>query len=77
MLTKPSDRQVLYYIGALVIISRILTLTEFSFKYTGSDDVIFWQTAMDYSKGIFHEPFFYGQNYNYALESIIAVPLVL
>jgi hypothetical protein len=68
---------ILYFIALLVIISRFLILKEFCFQYTGNDDLIFWHVAADYSKGIFHEPFFYGQNYNFAFESIISVPLIV
>lgn len=75
IITKHSGT-VLYCLGAMVLIIKFLTLSEFCFQYTGSDDLIFWQSTMDYSNGIFHEPFFYGQNYNYAFESIISVPLV-
>lgn len=66
----------LYILAILLIIVRFLTLREFGFKYTGSDDLTFWQCTVDYLHGIFHEPYFYGQNYNFAFESIIAVPLV-
>ncbi len=38
--------------------------------------MVMWNGAMDYSKGIFHEPFFYGQAYNYMLEALFAVPLI-
>lgn len=75
--TKHHNTLILYFLGLLVLINKLLILKEFSFQYTGSDDLIFWQTASDYSKGIFHEPFFYGQNYNFAFESIISVPLIL
>jgi hypothetical protein len=30
---------------------------------------------VDYARGIFHEPFFYGQDYNPMIESLLAVPL--
>jgi hypothetical protein len=35
-----------------------------------------WNGAFDYSRGIFYEPFFYGQAYNYMLESLVAAPLL-
>lgn len=76
-ITNNTESAILYCLGALVIIIKIITLTEFGFQYTGSDDLIFWLTTIDYSNGIFHEPFFYGQDYNYAFESIVSIPLVL
>ena len=60
----------------MTLISKFITLFHFSFLFTGGDDLIFWQIANDYSKGIFLEPFMYGQNYNYAVESLLAVPLI-
>lgn len=35
-----------------------------------------WHGANDYAQGIFREPYFYGQNYNFMLESLVAVPFV-
>jgi len=35
-----------------------------------------WNGAVDYAKGIFHEPYFYGQPYNYMLESFVSIPLL-
>ena len=55
---------------------RLFFLTKFGFVYTGSDEMIFWQAATDYMNGIFHEPFFYGQNYNFMLEALVAVPFL-
>lgn len=60
----------------LLFIDRIALLFNYGFKFTGSDDMVFWQAATDYANGIFHEPFFYGQNYNFMLEALFAVPLV-
>jgi len=60
----------------LLITSKIITLVYFSFRFTGNDDLIFWQMARDYSHGIFFEPFMYGQNYNYGIESLFSVPLL-
>jgi hypothetical protein len=60
----------------LILLERIFTLHHFSSIYTDADQIIMWNGAMDYSHGVFHEPFFYGQAYNYMLESLIAVPLL-
>lgn len=58
----------------LLLISKFLILKNFGFKFTGSDDMIFWRAVLDFSSGVFHEPYFYGQNYNVLLESLVAVP---
>ncbi len=60
----------------LLLVDRVLSLTHFGFRYTDIDQLVLWNGAIDYSKGIFHEPFFYGQPYNYMLESFLAVPLL-
>jgi len=72
------ERQVIVFliVFMLVLIDRILFLNFFSFKFTGSDQMIFWQSATDYMNGVFHEPYFYGQNYNFMLESVFAIPLL-
>ena len=59
----------------MVILFRILVILKFSYKYADSDQSIMWLGVINYSKGIFHEPGFYGQSYNTMLEAIFAVPL--
>ncbi|NQU34674.1 MAG: hypothetical protein HQ521_15700 [Bacteroidetes bacterium] len=68
----------LFFIVFLVtlVIDRVITLIKFGFIYTDIDQTVMWNGAYDYSRGIFHEPFFYGQAYNYMLESLLAVPLL-
>ena len=58
----------------LLLVDRLGLLWRFGFKYTDNDQVVFWLGAKDYARGIFHEPCFYGQNYNYMLESFLAAP---
>src|SRR6187551_3355709 len=70
------NKIVFLLLSGLVLADRILLLINFSFRYTGSDDLIFWQAATDYMHGIFHEPYFYGQDYNFMLESVFAIPLL-
>src|SRR5690554_1879051 len=76
--TYQKHQQILtfYLLGILVFVNRFLILKLFNLEYVGSDDLIFWQAAVDYAQGIFHEPFFYGQDYNFALEAILAAPLI-
>jgi hypothetical protein len=63
------------FIG-LLLIDRSISLIHFGFVYTDIDQLILWNGAIDYSNGLFYEPFFYGQAYNYMLEAVIAVPLI-
>lgn len=58
-----------------LICDRIITLIYFGYEFTDLDQVLMWNGLWDYSNGTFHEPFFYGQAYNYMLESLLAVPL--
>lgn len=62
---------------ALFLADRLLSLHFFAFVYTDIDQLVMWNGAMDYAQGIFHEPYFYGQNYNYMLEAFVAVPMIL
>lgn len=66
----------LVILAALLLVDRCVLLAEFGFQYVGSDDLTFWQGATDYAQGVFHEPYFYGQNYNFMLEALVAVPLL-
>ena len=66
----------LFMLG-LLILDRLLILYYFGFRFTDIDEMIFWLGANDYARGVFHEPFFYGQNYNYMLEACLAVPFIL
>lgn len=76
LLSIASDRITFVVLLLLLLLSKLIALYSFGFEYTGSDDMIFWQAATDYAKGVFHEPYFYGQNYNFLLESLFAVPLL-
>lgn len=60
----------------ILLTDKIYGVIYFGFTYTDIDQVIMWNGAVDYSHGIFHEPFFYGQAYNYMLEAFLAVPLL-
>lgn len=80
MINEPDSEQGngrwLLALAAIVLLDRLILLSIFGFSYVGSDDLTFWQGAADYSNGIFHEPYFYGQNYNFMLEAMVAVPLL-
>ena len=64
-------------LSTLVIVFRWFVLDQFAFKFADSDQAIMWNAAIDFSRGIFHEPRFFGQNYNSMLEGILAAPLLL
>lgn len=56
----------------LNILYRIFVLKQFAFAYTDSDQVVMWCGARDFSLGEFHEPAYYGQNYNSMIEAFFA-----
>lgn len=68
-----------YAVLALILLSildRIDLLVRFAFTHIGIDDALMQQIALDYSHGIFREPYMYGQNYNPMLEALLAVPML-
>ena len=74
---KITQQDILFFsLLALVILLRGFVLAGFSFHIFDSDQTIMWNAAIDYSRGIFHEPRFYGQSYNTMLEALLAVPLI-
>jgi len=60
---------------ACVVAYRFYVLDVFAFRFIDSDQAIMWLGTTDYAAGIFHEPRFYGQDYNTMLESLLAIPL--
>lgn len=70
------SRGIFLFIILATLIDRVLLLSTFGWHWTSNDDIIFWLGARDYANGGFHEPFMYGQDYNYMVESLLAVPFV-
>jgi hypothetical protein len=63
---------ILIFLCLLNIFYRIVVLKQFAFAYTDSDQVVMWCGARDFSLGQFHEPAYYGQNYNSMIEALFA-----
>lgn len=59
----------------LLVVQRWMVLDQFAFQHTDADQVVMWHGVVDYASGQFHEPRFYGQDYNAMIESLLAVPL--
>lgn len=55
---------------------RMQIYLNVSLDFVDSDQPFMWAGAIDYSRGIFHEPRFYGQNYNSFFEGLVAVPFI-
>lgn len=71
-----SLRVIFYFLLAILIGQHILVFCTVNIDYLDDDQIIMWLGAKDYSKGIFHEPRFYGQAYNTFMEALVAVPFI-
>lgn len=60
---------------AIYLIQTIAVCYFFLFQYTDSDQTIQWLALTQYSQGIFHEPYYFGQNYNLMMEAILGIPI--
>lgn len=74
--TTRRDSFLLAVLLLILVLDRVLLLAYFGSRFTGVDDTVYWQAAEDYSHGIFREPFFYGQDYGYMAEAVLAVPFL-
>jgi len=60
----------------IVVLLKALVHSKFTMIYTDDDQVINWLSAVDKSEGRFHSIYFYGQQYNMSLESLIGALLL-
>lgn len=59
-----------------VVLIRVTIFFDFSITIVDTDQMSMWVAAKDYSKGLFYEPRYYGQDYNTHMESLFALPLL-
>ncbi len=59
---------------AIGAVDRAIVISGFSSRYVSTDDGVIWAAAVHYGRGIFHGPYYYGQNYGPMLEALIAAP---
>lgn len=71
---SPFAQRVFIPLLLLGMVDRLFLLFAFGFKYVGDDDGVIWSAAVDYGHGLFHEPYFYGQDYAVMLEALVAAP---
>ena len=77
MLFKQHKLTILFvFLLLLIIANHIALYLNVNFNYIDTDQPIMWVGAQDFSKGIFHVPRFYGQDYNTMLEALLAAPLL-
>jgi hypothetical protein len=60
-----------------VFVQRIYIIDMFAARYADHDQALMWLGATEFKHLRFHEPFFYGQNYNFMLEALVAVPFLV
>lgn len=60
----------------LFTVTRLQVFVRFNLQYIDTDQPYMWLGAVDYAKGRFYEPRYYGQSYNTFLEALSVVPLV-
>ncbi|MBL7933665.1 MAG: hypothetical protein JNL60_17310 [Bacteroidia bacterium] len=60
----------------IILTIRILLFFSININFIDSDQPFVWIGAVDYSKLLFYEPRFYGQDYNTFMEGLFAVPLL-
>lgn len=68
-------KAVFWCIILLGLVDRV-HLLHITIGYASDDLTVVWMAARDYANGIFHEPFFYGQDYGVMLEALLAAPFV-
>lgn len=75
---KRSDRasKAAFWVVVLLSVLDRCHLLSITMGYASDDLTVVWMAARDYAQGIFHEPFFYGQDYGVMLEALLAAPFV-
>ena len=75
---KRSDRtaKVIFWSVILLGVLDRCHLLSITIGYASDDLTVVWMAARDYAQGVFHEPFFYGQDYGVMLEALLAAPFV-
>lgn len=63
--------------GVAMLYDRWVVLRSFAYRLVDDDGAVLWLATSELAQGRFHEPRFYGQNYNSYLESILALPLYI
>lgn len=61
---------------AIILFNKVWLFLSINYNCIDNDQPIMWLGAKHYSQGIFHEPRFYGQDYNTLMEALFAVPLI-
>ena len=75
---KISSKKLLLVFASVIayVFSYLVVGQNVLWKFVDSDQMIMADMALSFSKGIIPEPFFWGQNYLFPVESWLAVPFV-
>ena len=73
---KSAEKMIWLVLLAGMIADRIIILFHFAFRYVDHDQTLMWYSAVEMMHGRFHEPCFYGQNYNSMMEGLFAIPFL-
>lgn len=69
-----------HVLAAVILVTlvwlRAAVLWAFAWETTDLDQLLMWQAAREFAAGRFHEPAFWGQDYNTMVEGLLAAPLV-
>lgn len=71
-----NERILLWGLLALGLMDRAFAVVQFGAKFLSTDDAIIWAAAVDHAHGLFHGPYYYGQNYGPMLEALVAAPFI-
>lgn len=68
-------RKLVLGVMLLTVVDRAW-MVRTTMHHASDDLLVVWCGALDYARGIFHEPFFYGQDYGVMLEALLAAPFL-
>lgn len=66
----------MFWVTMMLVLVDTVIMVLISSPYASDDLTVVWLATVDMSRGIFHEPFFYGQDYGVMLEAILTAPFV-
>lgn len=71
-----TGRRTALLLFAAYLLHKITFFFLYSLQFADHDQATVWLMASDFATGTFPSLFFYGQNYNIALDALVAAPLV-
>ncbi|MGV3636256.1 MAG: hypothetical protein ACO1NQ_01290 [Flavobacteriales bacterium] len=78
-MSTPTVERIARWAFALIVLLLLVDrawMLRTTMHHASDDLAVVWLATVDYAHGIFHEPFFYGQDYGVMLEALLAAPFV-